>query len=178
MNAAATLPDARYSLSTPVEALADLLEQLRMVLLVVPDAAYVGRPVPQLSGSVGEHVRHCLDHFRVLATAGRSAQLTYDQRRRGSAVETSRRAALQEIDRLLDELGLLAAAPLQRRVYIRALVHHGGTAVFAASSLARELAFVVQHTIHHFAVIGLLLHQLGVPVPTGFGLAPSTPRES
>ena len=44
------------------------------------------------------------------------------------------------------------------------------------TSLGRELAFVVQHTIHHAALIAVLLDILGVRVPADFGYAPSTPR--
>jgi uncharacterized damage-inducible protein DinB len=46
----------------------------------------------------------------------------------------------------------------------------------APSSVARELAFVISHTIHHNAQIALLAHRLGSRrLPPGFGVAPSTP---
>jgi uncharacterized damage-inducible protein DinB len=45
------------------------------------------------------------------------------------------------------------------------------------STLARELAFVLNHTIHHQAMIGLLASLHGCDVPDGFGYAPSTPRQ-
>jgi hypothetical protein len=38
------------------------------------------------------------------------------------------------------------------------------------------LAFVVSHTIHHQAMIGVLLATRGHTVPHRFGLAPSTPN--
>jgi uncharacterized damage-inducible protein DinB len=37
------------------------------------------------------------------------------------------------------------------------------------------VAFVVSHTIHHLAVIALLLRDLAVEVPPRFGYAPTTP---
>jgi hypothetical protein len=43
------------------------------------------------------------------------------------------------------------------------------------STLGRELAFVASHTIHHFAIVALLLRDMGIGVPARFGYAPSTP---
>jgi uncharacterized damage-inducible protein DinB len=46
----------------------------------------------------------------------------------------------------------------------------------AWSTLARELAFVLAHTVHHQAMIALLLEWQGIHLPSErFGLAPSTP---
>jgi hypothetical protein len=50
---------------------------------------------------------------------------------------------------------------------------HGAT-VEVASSLGRELVFVLQHTIHHQAIVALLLAARGVTIPPRFGYAPST----
>jgi uncharacterized damage-inducible protein DinB len=44
------------------------------------------------------------------------------------------------------------------------------------STLARELAFVVHHTIHHQAMIAVLFACQGHTVADSFGLAPATPR--
>ena len=44
------------------------------------------------------------------------------------------------------------------------------------STLRRELAFVISHTVHHQALIAMLLAVAGLQVPESFGLAPSTPR--
>jgi uncharacterized damage-inducible protein DinB len=43
------------------------------------------------------------------------------------------------------------------------------------STHARELAFVISHTIHHCALMAVLLAVQGIPVPYRFGYAPSTP---
>jgi len=61
-------------------------------------------------------------------------------------------------------------------VVVRTLVAIDGPVVEAVSSVARELAFVVSHTIHHNAQIALLAHRLGSSrLPRRFGVAPSTP---
>jgi uncharacterized damage-inducible protein DinB len=65
---------------------------------------------------------------------------------------------------------------LDAPVAVVSMLTRGKTAVSAWSTLRRELAFVVSHTVHHQALIAVLLSLVGVPVPDAFGLAPSTPR--
>jgi hypothetical protein len=42
------------------------------------------------------------------------------------------------------------------------------------STVGRELMYAVAHTIHHYALIAVMCGMLEVPVPQGFGVAPST----
>lgn len=159
----------------PVEALRGRLGQLRAVVADLPDQLYRWRPESRVSGSIGGHVRHCLDHADALAAARPYDELSYDGRRRGTEVETSREAALDAIDRTRARLARLEPATLDRPVRIVAQLEAGGESVRGWSTLGRELAFVLHHTVHHQALIALLLDAMGRPVPRSFGYAPSTP---
>ena len=44
----------------------------------------------------------------------------------------------------------------------------------AASTLSRELQFLVSHTVHHDALIAAAARALGVATEPDFGIAPST----
>ena len=154
--------------------LIELLVRLRGLLERVPDRVYTSRPVPALSGSAGEHVRHILDHVAVFASARRARYISDDHRSRSTSEETDRRAAVARIDALLDVLLALGDDDLSQPVVVETLLHADGIPVMCESSLARELGFVVHHTIHHFAVIALLLERQGVAVPARFAHAPST----
>jgi hypothetical protein len=160
---------------TPIEA---LLGQLAWVVRRLDDAQYRELPARGISGSVGGHVRHCLDHVSALIVGSASGRVTYDHRLRGTAVETCRTAALIELRRLADDLPMLPTCDLDRPIELVASLDTDGTQVTARSSVARELAFVVSHTIHHLAVIALLLRDLSIEVPPRFGYAPSTPTHS
>ena len=50
----------------------------------------------------------------------------------------------------------------------------GRGAVSLASTFGRELMYAVAHAIHHYALIAVMCGLLGVRVPFGFGIAPST----
>lgn len=172
----APLPSGPGSGVRPLRVLTALLEQLRDVITLLPASAYLGRPAAQVSGSVGEHVRHCLDHVSALLAALSGEELSYDRRLRGTMVETEPRTAINEIERLFVRIDRLVLAPLDRPLRLRTLVDAAGHAIEARTTAARELAFVVQHTIHHCALIAVLLEWQGHRVPRDFGLAPVTVR--
>jgi uncharacterized damage-inducible protein DinB len=160
----------------PARALEHLLDDLAALLVELPVNLYTARPARGVSGSIGEHVRHALDHVGAFVMAGRSAVLTYDRRERGTAVEFDPSAALRQIFRLKAALAHQAARDLDEPVEVASMIAASGESVTGWSTRSRELAFVVSHTIHHQAIIALLLAFEGLAVPGRFGYAPSTPQ--
>src|SRR5262249_17850022 len=73
--------------------------------------------------------------------------------------------------RLLDNL---SREELAIAVRLSVLLEPEGPAFETESTLGRELAFVVSHTIHHGAIIASTVRMLGGEVPRHFGVAPST----
>lgn len=153
-----------------------LQAQLRALGTIVEDLPpdVFGTRVSQSSGTVGEHVRHALDHARALLVLNESDDLTYDARLRGTAVETRADVAATEIERVCDELDDLGGAP-DRPIRLHLIAEAGRSPSQLMSTLGREVAFVIQHTIHHCALIALLLERRGIGTPARFGYAPSTP---
>ena len=47
---------------------------------------------------------------------------------------------------------------------------------WSTSSVERELQFLSSHTVHHYALIAVILRLNGVQPEEGFGVAPSTQR--
>jgi uncharacterized damage-inducible protein DinB len=156
-------------------ALTRLLEELSAVVRRVPPTAYTATPFPAVSGSIGQHVRHILDHVASVCAAAPLARLSYDRRERGTNVEADPAAALQTIRRLTSALAALETDD-DEPITMLSVVAPGAEPVAVRTTLGRERLFVVSHTIHHQALIGLLLSAAGCGVPCDFGLAPSTPR--
>jgi uncharacterized damage-inducible protein DinB len=166
---------ARSETDSPATPLAALLWQLGTVIGGLSDVQYRVERARGVSGSIGGHVRHCLDHVSALIEGVASGHVNYDARRRGTAVETSQEAAVAEIARLAGDLDAISSHVLHRPVQLLSALDTSGVHIAAHTSVARELAFVVSHTIHHLAVIALLLREQGIDVPPRFGYAPSTP---
>jgi len=159
----------------PHAALARLLDELAAVLQQVSATSYTAKPFPRVSGSIGQHVRHILDHVAGLCATARSGVLSYDWRERGTAVEADLRAALRTIGHLQRTLNQFDDCDENTPITLTSVVAHDTAPVAARSTLAREILFVISHTVHHQALIAVLLSAAGRSVPDAFGLAPSTP---
>jgi len=151
-----------------------LLEELTEVIARLPDSQYAQKPVGVVESSVGGHVRHCLDHVKALIDAVVTGELNYDDRRRGTLVESSPRIACETIDMLIRELCAISEDDLDQPITLTALLCPEEPAVRVQSSIGRELVYVIAHTVHHNALIGAMVKTLGGWLPPRFGYAPST----
>ena len=179
-HAAARRAGADHGPASPAAVIQRLLDDLAALLLDTSIEAYTATPMPGVSGSIGGHVRHTLDHIAAFAGAGSgaSATLSYDRRDRGTAVETDPSAALRAIFRLKASLSgpFSGGDHMMRPVQVASVISTSGESVTGWSTMAREAAFVVSHTVHHQAIIAILLSVQGLRAPDWFGYAPSTPR--
>jgi uncharacterized damage-inducible protein DinB len=154
--------------------LVGVLGQLEDLIDAMTDEQYRAKPVGVMSSPIGAHIRHCLDHVDALLAGVDDGMLDYDRRRRGTEVETSRRAALAAIRRQTRQLLDLPANREGRPLLLSTIVSSALPPITVETTVGRELAFVLSHTVHHNALIGVLARSLGVPVPERFGYAPST----
>jgi uncharacterized damage-inducible protein DinB len=154
--------------------LTQLLRQLGQVIESLDDLQYTQKPVGVIESSVGGHVRHCLDHVQSLLAAIKAGFLDYDHRQRGTPVETLRFAALELITELVDSLDNLPSFIFIRPLTVAVSMASDDEPVNVLSSVGREIAYVLAHTIHHNAIISAMVKTLGGEVPDRFGYAPST----
>jgi uncharacterized damage-inducible protein DinB len=159
-------------------ALASVLDDLAAVVDSLSDAQYADSGVPGVSGSVGGHVRHCLDHIRALERAIDNGVVNYDARDRDLRVEFDRTLAWSLLHSARRRVELLPTSVLARPVVVQTRLHASMSPVEVLSSLEREVSFVIAHTIHHCATIAVLAGVTPERLPERFGLAPSTPIES
>jgi uncharacterized damage-inducible protein DinB len=164
------------SSTPPSWALWERLDEISGLLLEMPAELYTAPVESHVSGTVGEHVRHCLDHVSALLSADASNTLSYDRRRRGTPIETDPGLALQLILRLKAALQRWATRSLDEPIRVSSMIDRSGRSIVGWSTLGRELAFVLTHTIHHQATMAAVLALHGVAPPAGFGYAPSTPQ--
>ena len=150
------------------------LDNVAAIVMSIDDATYVARPV-DVSGSIGEHVRHCIDHIAALVAATAARPLSYDRRERGTSIERDPAEALRLIMRLKAAVERWGERAMDEPICVTSMLTAAGESVTGWSTLGRELAFVNSHTIHHEAMIAVLLSLAGVDVPDRFGLAPATP---
>lgn len=159
---------------TAFDVLASSLDDLARVIRPLTRDDF-GRRDRASSGSIGSHVRHCLDHVEALERALVRGVCCYDDRVRGTAVEDDPAVACARLRACQMRLNALDAETLQTPLSLAARIDVHGTTVRAMTTVAREVTFVLSHTVHHAALIAVLLEDLGLDRPERFGLAPTTP---
>ncbi len=150
-----------------------VLQQGAALLEILDETLYGGVPpnLPVRSG-VGVHFRHCLEFYdNFLAGAG-AGQVDYQRRERDPLVETDRAFALTKIAITIDALENLPLHDGTTALLVR--VEDAAAGSWYKSSVGRELQSLLSHTIHHYALIALMLRLQGVAPDATFGVAPST----
>jgi hypothetical protein len=162
-------------MSPILESAREALAQLSALLLSLDDIAYATRLPAAFNASIGGHVRHSLDHFRSILDGVAGGEIDYDARARDPRIESHRVAALACAREQLRAFETFDAAALGREIAVRARVSYAAEeSPVAMSTVGREIMFAVVHAIHHYALVGVMCGLLEVPVPAGFGVAPST----
>jgi len=158
-----------------LQSVVETLNQGEQLLQDVSDDCYVRRVPAAFNASIGGHYRHCLDHFRSLLEAAASGDLNYDHRERGTLIESDRFAALNATRELREGYERLDAELLQRPLAVTCKTSYASSGSQASpSTVGREIMYSVAHAVHHYALIGVMGGLMGVPLPSGFGVAPST----
>jgi len=156
-------------------AVAEVLQQGESLLCTIDDANYTRKLRPAFNSAIGGHYRHCIDHFQCLLRGLKANEINYDHRERDPRIEMDREFALGETQRILSAFHFIPTHFLDCPINVRSQIAYGSDmSPLIASSLGRELMYAVAHTIHHYALIAVMCGLLDVPVPDGFGVAPST----
>ncbi len=166
--------DARmnlYRVNGLIQQNLDQLQQGRRLIDSLPDGAYSRPQETVFQSSIGDHFRHASDHFTAFFEGLESGIIDYEQRRRDRSLATDpdqARSFSLEIETALEELDRQPERPITVR-------EEGGSRDLPTSR-DRELAFLVSHTVHHFALIRIICALERHPLPEDFGVAPSTLR--
>jgi hypothetical protein len=158
-----------------IHSVIDALLQGEILLAEISDEAFTQKVSVAFNASIGGHYRHCLDHFRNLLQSATTGDLNYDNRERGTPVENDRFAALNATRKLREGFERLDAECLLRPLTVTCKTSYAtsGSEVWP-STVGREIMYSVAHAVHHFALIGVMAGIMGLKIPAGFGIAPST----
>jgi hypothetical protein len=158
-----------------VQSVVEVLRQGEVLLTEITDENYTRTVAVAFNASIGGHYRHCLDHFRTLLDAATAGDLNYDHRERGTLVETDRFAALNATRELCEGYAKLHPDFLARTLAVTCKTSYSTSGSQAsASTIGREIMYSVAHAVHHYALIGVMGGIMGLKMPPGFGVAPST----
>lgn len=130
-----------------------------------------------LSGSsIGMHVRHILEFYNCLLVNHSEGEICYDKRERKLIYELDPTFAQTEFQVIIKKINTI-----QKNTLITLKVNPNksiGSSETTKSFLARELLYLMDHTIHHMALIkiGINNNIPSINLDKTFGIAPSTLR--
>ena len=153
------------------------LQQGIQLMKALSDEMYRHNDYSSYGSGVGKHIRHTLDHY-LSFLKGLDGNIDYDVRERDSRLEDDRLYAIAKMQEIVKGLTELLSHP--EKVNRTALVnsnegeHPAGDIPWSPSTIKRELQYLLSHTVHHYALITLILRIQGFQTSKDFGVAPST----
>jgi len=130
-------------------------------------------PCRSLSGhTVGQHVRHIIELFQALELGYDTGTVNYEKRKRDKAIEKDGILACRLLQQIGEGLGRPDKGLLLEAVYDE----QGSAPLVIPTNYRREIAYNLEHTIHHMALIRIGIHELNslLMLPEGYGIASST----
>jgi uncharacterized damage-inducible protein DinB len=148
------------------------LSQLKGVIKQLKPSAYTLKSSTLNGSSIGQHVRHILEFYQCLLKGAKSGVVNYDIRRRDLRIENESSFALSLIDSFIEILCSDQVEDLSLTNEMELM----GITIKSKSSFDRELVYLMEHSIHHYAIINiaLRLEHPHITVDKNFGVAPST----
>ena len=160
----------------------ECIEALRQGLALVErldDQLYTGISEEAPRGGVGGHLRHCLDFYQSFLSGLPHRRVNYNARERDPLVERDRAHASAKLQAVIIELEALPAEAADITLLVApegSVADTSEESSWCRSTVGRELQFLLSHTIHHYALVALLLRLRGFDASEEFGVNPSTLR--
>lgn len=151
----------------------DVLSQFRGVIIQLNNAEYVA-PLQIFNGSsIGKHGRHIIEFFQCLMKSTTEGTVNYDARTRYLRLEEDVEYSVD----VLDKITAYLLANNFNNISISLVSEFGNDTQFTIpTNFNRELIYLIEHAIHHFALmrIGIQENFPHVSLPDCFGVGYST----
>ena len=125
-----------------------------------------------LSGNtIGQHVRHIIEMFLCLEKGYQTGEVDYERRRRDILIETDKNFAVSLLKEIIQQVS-------KDNKSLHLLTYYDDMHTEPEkirSNYFREIAYNLEHTIHHMALIRIGLREIGdFAVDDSYGVASST----
>ncbi len=123
------------------------------------------------NASIGQHVRHIIELFIELDKGYETGAVNYEGRKRDYRIETDKDFAVVSLGRIYNEM----IRPNKPLLLEAGYKEDSDELITMDTNYYRELAYNIEHTVHHMAMIRIGMNELStVDVDESFGIASST----
>jgi len=150
-----------------------ILNQVKALIVQLKDDDYSRQLALLSSNTIARHVRHVLEMYDEMFSGIASGLIDYDARKRNLLIEHNREYTLQYITEMAEKLGDIDT---DKPLGLCVCYDTNATKMMVNTSINRELAYNIEHAIHHMAIIQISVkHSFSyITLPHGFGVAFST----
>jgi hypothetical protein len=151
-----------------------IITQLTDLLDNIEPSVYKDALRPLHYSTTGQHVRHITEFYLCLLKGYKTGVVDYDARERNLLIEIDKDFTIETLESVSQDLRKLKSD----KSLILKSSFVGDEAMEISTSFFRELTYLIEHTIHHLAIIKIGLNEVypEVEIPKNFGVAHSTVR--
>ncbi len=151
-------------------AVKNVCTQISEVLAGLSNDDYCRHSNLLFNASIGQHVRHVIELFIELEKGYQNGIVNYEQRKRDYQIESDKDLAIS----LLDDIAVSSITE-NKPLIIEAGFAEDNELIRIETNYYRELAYNIEHSIHHMALIRIGINELSaIEVDVNFGVAPAT----
>lgn len=153
------------------EAVNTVFAQLTISMNDLSQEEYI-RPCQTLSNNtIGQHIRHIIELFQCLENGYETGLVNYEKRKRDVSIETNKELAKELLQSIYKNL----SRPDKSLTLEAAYSDNSADAIQISTNFYREIAYNLEHTIHHMALIRVGVNEVSrIVLPEDFGVASST----
>lgn len=152
------------------------IEEIKELVLQLTNDQYVYSAKLLSNATIGQHVRHIIEFYQSVLIGLDSNIINYDNRKRNLLIETDIDFAIEMMNSICS---ILALDIIDKPCILKGnFCASESEQTHINTTLFRELAYCLEHSIHHQALIkvGLLELNSASFIDETFGLAPATIR--
>lgn len=151
-----------------------IITQLTDLLNDIDSVIYKDALRPLHYSTTGQHVRHITEFYLCLLKGYQTGVVDYDARERNLLIEIDKDFTIETLEKVIDDL---TTSKIDKPLVLKSSFG-SDESVEIPTSFFRELTYLIEHTIHHLAIIKIGLNEVypEIQIPKNFGVAHSTIR--
>ena len=152
----------------------EILNQLQSIVKSLDNDEYSQETAVLSGASIGKHIRHIIEFYSCLLNGVSKNIIDYDLRERNVFLETNANYTTAYIDDIKNKLSVIKS---DKSLQLYAAFSVDSDIKFKIqTTFYRELAYTVEHAIHHMAIIKIAINAdfKHIQLPDNFGIAYST----
>jgi hypothetical protein len=145
--------------------------QLSETLHLLSNEQYIHPSKTLFNATIGQHTRHIIEMFICLEKGYDEGVVNYEKRPRDLRVETDKNFACSLLINIYNDLN-----KVNKQMVLHTSYNEDSDQIISfQTNYHREVAYNLEHTIHHMALIKVGISELSdIQLPDGFGVATST----